>query len=678
MIYTPSMTAVVVFFLFVGFTVGLSFYLGRKATSSAGYFAAHGQIPWFINGVAFAGDYLSAASFLGICGMIAAYGYDGFLYSIGYLAGWIVALFVIAEPMKRLGKFTFADALDAKFNSPGIKAAAGISTLIVSVFYLIPQMVGAGVLIQPLLGFPHWVGVVLVGCVVITIVVTAGMVSTTWVQFLKGSLLVLFSTVLVTLVLQQGFHTDRNAFATIGPLQIDSHAGDDAAIDPQLLATAAGRTLYTTGAGETASSAWDTASDFIRFASDDDEGYDIFRIEHDADGVVLREAQAETVAADGSRFVGGLPLGAGAGERTLRPVGQLTRLPEEFAADKTNDQGGRGEEHTGPLGPIQFFDVLRRSEVTLWGNQTITHQDGAVTKVYYQKPTPGSQVLRPGEHPTFAGIRSGRWTDRINFLSLMLALFCGTASLPHILIRYYTVKDAAAARKSTIVGIASIGFFYVLTLYLGLGAMTSGTLDVTNSNMAAPLLARGISDLLFAIISAIAFTTVLGTVSGLILASSGAVAHDLLGGVMGIQFAEGNQVRVAKIAAVVVGAIAIVLGILFQNLNVSYLVGWAFSIAASANLPALVMLLFWRRTTAAGIIASVVVGMFSSLGWILLSADTFSKVYKIDPADSPIPFSQPGIVTIPLALLTLVIVSLMTQNSPPKMDSVAESGAKTA
>lgn len=688
MIYSASPIAVAVFVLFVVFTVGLSFYLGRKAQSSAGYFAAHGQIPWFINGVAFAGDYLSAASFLGICGMIAAYGYDGFLYSIGYLAGWIVALFVIAEPMKRLGKFTFADALDAKFNSPGIKAAAGISTLVVSVFYLIPQMVGAGVLIQPLLGFPHWVGVVLVGCVVITIVVTAGMLSTTWVQFLKGSLLVLFSTVLVVMVLQRGFHTDRDAFATIGPLAVGDVSGgntpdDDATIDPQEIAAAAQRNLYTADAGTSASTAWGKAVNYVRFASLDDDGYDVFRIERVAGGVILREGQAETIAANKSKFIGGLPIGTGPGERTLRPVGQLTRLPPEYAdeaveadedfADKTG-----GEQSTGPLGPIQFFDVLRRSEVTLWGSQPIAHDDGGKTTVYYQKPTAGSQVLRPGEHPTFAGIRSGRWTDRINFLSLMLALFCGTASLPHILIRYYTVKDAAAARKSTIVGIASIGFFYVLTLYLGLGAMTSGTLDVTDSNMAAPLLARGISDLLFAIISAIAFTTVLGTVSGLILASSGAVAHDLLGGVMGFRFSEDEQVRVAKIAAVVVGAIAIVLGIQFQDLNVSYLVGWAFSIAASANLPALVMLLFWRRTTAAGIISSVVVGMFSSLGWILFSADTFSKVYGIDPANSPIPFSQPGIVTIPLALLTLVIVSLMTDDSLPKTDPTNEIGVKTA
>src|SRR5215204_2958935 len=170
MIYEFSPLAVSVFCVFVAITLGLSFYLGRKAKSAAGYYAAHGEIPWFVNGVAFAGDYLSAASFLGICGMIAFYGYDGFLYSIGFLAGWVVALFVIAEPIKRLGKYTFADALDSKFNSRGIKLAAAISTLLVSLFYLIPQMVGAGALVRPLLGFPHWAGVLIVGVVVIVIV----------------------------------------------------------------------------------------------------------------------------------------------------------------------------------------------------------------------------------------------------------------------------------------------------------------------------------------------------------------------------------------------------------------------------------------------------------------------------------------------------------------------------
>src|SRR6267378_7014172 len=167
MVYSFSWSAFCVFIFFVGVVLELSFYLGRKAKSAKGYYAAHGEIHWFVNGIAFAGDYLSAASFLGICGMIAFFGYDGFLYSIGYLAGWIVALFVIAEPVKRLGKFTFADALDSRFQSRGIKFAAALSTLVVSIFYLIPQMVGAGVLVQPLLGFPHYVGVLLVGSVVV-------------------------------------------------------------------------------------------------------------------------------------------------------------------------------------------------------------------------------------------------------------------------------------------------------------------------------------------------------------------------------------------------------------------------------------------------------------------------------------------------------------------------------
>jgi len=571
-IYTPSLVAVAVFLLFVGITLGLSFYLGKQAKSSEGYFAAHGQIPWFVNGVAFAGDYLSAASFLGICGMIAFHGYDGFLYSIGYLAGWIVALFVVAEPMKRLGKFTFADALNSRFDSPGIKVAAGVSTLAVSVFYLIPQMVGAGVLVQPLLGLPHWAGVLIVGAVVIIIVVTAGMVSTTWVQFLKGSLLVVFSAVLTVMILQRGFEADPST----------------------------------------------------------------------------AEPQTVTETKDGQVLVNGLPLGVGPGQATLEPVGTISRLPD-------------GKTSTGPVGPLEFFSTLQKSEIVLWTSAKTTSEDGSVTTTYSPKPTPGSQVLLPGEHPKFKGIRSDRFLDKLNFLSLMLALFCGTASLPHILIRYYTVKDEAAARKSTIAGIGCIGFFYVLTLYMGLGAMTSGSMDVTNSNMAAPLLARSMSELLFAIISAIAFTTVLGTVSGLILASAGAVAHDLVGSFSGKTLTDHEQVRVAKIASVVVGAIAIVLGMLFEKLNVSYLVGWAFSVAASANLPSLVMLLFWKGVTKQGIIAAIVVGMTSSLVWILLSADTFSAVYGLPAENALVPFSQPGIVTIPLGFATLIAVSLLTQ-----------------
>jgi cation/acetate symporter len=273
----------------------------------------------------------------------------------------------------------------------------------------------------------------------------------------------------------------------------------------------------------------------------------------------------------------------------------------------------------------------------------------------------GADLLTPGGY--FKDIKAGTWKGKLNFLSLMLALFCGTAALPHILIRYYTVKDAASARKSTVVGIAAIGFFYILTLFLGLGAMTSGSLDPTDSNMSAPLLAKSFNPILFAIISAIAFTTVLGTVSGLIMAASGAVAHDIMGSFMNLEMDDHAKVRAGKIASVVVGVIAIGLGMAFKAFNVTFLVGWAFNIAASANLPALVMLLFWRGTTKQGITASITVGLLSSLAWIMLSGDAYANLYGKLASDAPMPFNQPGIVTIPLGFAVLIVVSMMTHST---------------
>ena len=387
------MTSLIVFLIFVGGVLGLSFYLGSKAKSQQGYFAAHGQIGWFVNGVAFAGDYLSAASFLGICGMIAFYGYDGFLYSIGYLAGWVVALFVIAEPIKRLGKYTFADALDSQFNSRAIKLSAAISTLIVSLFYLIPQMVGAGALIKPLLGLEHHWGVLIVGSVVTVIVVTAGMVSTTWVQFIKGSLLVIFCTMLSIAILARGFRITKTDVPT--------------------------------------TSITATASD-----------------QNPTGGHVIA----------------------------------IRNLPP-------------GQDSTGPLGPLAFLQRINDVTILNWKK---------TGDVYTPEVKEAQTLMLPGGSPTFKGIRSDKFTDRLDFISLMLALFAGTASLPHILIRYYTVKDAAAARKSTVVGIATIGFFYVLTLFLGLGAMTSGQLNPADTNMSAPLLAKTFGELPFSLISAIA------------------------------------------------------------------------------------------------------------------------------------------------------------------------------
>lgn len=651
MIYDRSTLAVLAFFTFVGVTMALSFYLGSRAKSSQGYFAAHGQIPWFVNGVAFAGDYLSAASFLGICGMIAFYGYDGFLYSIGFLAGWIVALFVIAEPMKRMGKFTFADALDSQFQSKGVKLAAGISTLAVSIFYLIPQMVGAGVLIQPLLNFPHWVGVLLVGATVIVIVVTAGMVSTTWVQFLKGSLLVVFSAILTMMILARGFTVeqggaDGHVLRTLGPVE---EQGMEAAI--------AGLPALNGASVLPIEKKWvdsNTKTQFVRTKDNSTGVVSVWSVEAAGPGrVILREAQTVTDTANHEQWVNGQLKGSRKGENELHPIGHVHKLPN-------------GQSETGPLGPFSFFSTLQESEVVLWKkSQEIKTDDGGKTRVYFQKLTKGSDVLRPGTHPKFAGIHSDKFTDKLDFLSLMLALFCGTASLPHILIRYYTVRDEASARKSTIVGIGAIGFFYVLTLYLGLGAMTSGSLDVTDSNMAAPLLAKSMNPWLFAIISAIAFTTVLGTVSGLILASAGAVAHDLMKNVLEFNLTDHDQVRVAKITSVVVGAVAIFLGILFQGMNVGFLVGWAFSIAASANLPSLVMILFWKGVTRQGVTAAVLVGMISSLGWILLSPDTMTNVYGVKLDYEIVPFSQPGIVTIPLGFVTLIVVSLLTRDRNP-------------
>lgn len=572
MIHETSPTAIAVFLTFVAITLGMSFYFARRTRTSAAFYAAGGGIHWFVNGVAFAGDYLSAASFLGICGMIAFFGYDGFLYSIGYLAGWIVALLVIAEPLKRLGKFTFADALDKQFGSRGIKLVAAISTLVVSVFYLIPQMVGAGVLIQPLLGLPHWAGVVIVGAVVVLIVATAGMASTTYVQFFKGMLLLVFSTILTVLILNRGLTVDDRPEAS------------------------ASHTMTTTK--------------------------------------------------DGRKLVDGKPQGRGAGETDLPGAGHVAALPNATKA-------------TGPLGPLEFLAAFKESVIVLW-KSTKTTDDRGVTTTFQSYQVTGADVLRPGNSPTFQGLKSNSPAARWNFVSLMLALFCGTASLPHILIRYYTVKDAAAARKSTVVGIGAIGGFYILTLFMGLGAMTGGSLDLTNSNMAAPLLAKSFGTWLFAFISAVAFTTVLGTVSGLIVAASGAVVHDLLSGTFRMHLSDTGKVRIGKLTAVGVGAIAVGLGIVFEKMNVNFLVGWAFSVAASANLPSLIMLLFWKGTTRQGIIASVLIGMLSSLAWILLSGDTYKDVYGLSPELSPVPFSQPGVVTIPLSFLVLIVVSVFT------------------
>ena len=627
---------VILFVFFVGLVLGLSFYFARQTRSASSYFAAGGTIHWAVNGIAFAGDYLSAASFLGICGMIAVAGYDGFLYSIGYLAGWIVALFVVAEPMKRLGKYTFTDALDAKFNSKGIQLAAAISTLIVSLFYLIPQMVGAGVLVTPLLGWPHAAGVVIVGLIVIIIVATAGMTSTTYVQFLKGALLVVFSTILTVFLLNRGLTTEPDQGGKVPFYQYRT-----------LDATFNGTALEISQPGFKFDRIIESGSvKFARIESENAVTYWKISTQAESNQATLHETQHQITRKDGSIIINGLPASK---ENQLRQVGNL-----EAIAGKTGE-----EAKTGALGPFSFLAKIADpgTRVRVWKDAKFTDGDDQV-RVFYSTVTTGNKIMRPGMKFKV----EGTLIQKIDFVSLMLALFLGTAALPHILIRYYTVPSPACARKSTIVAIATIGFFYILTLYMGLGAMSNSVVNPLDNNMSAPLLARSFGTFLFSIISAIAFATVLGTVSGLIVAGSGAVAHDILDRWAGKKMDEKQKVMAGKISAFCIGIIAIFLGIIFQGVNVSFLVGLAFAVAASANLPSILMLLFWKKTTAAGIVASIYTGIISSVGIIMLSPTMYS-MYGLDPASAPIPFSNPGLFSIPLSFLMLIVVSLATQPS---------------
>jgi len=633
--YVPSLWAILIFISIIIVVLYISYYFSKRARTSDGYFAAGGRIHWSINGIAFAGDYLSAASFLGICGMIAVAGYDGFLYSIGYLAGWIVALFVVAEPIKRLGKYTFTDAVDAKFNSKGIKLIAAISTLIVSLFYLIPQMVGAGTLIMPLLGLPYWSGVLIVGTIVIIIVATAGMASTTYVQFIKGALLLGFSLALVITVFSRGFSTAPDQGGNVPyhefkTIQIESLSNQN---------------LQLKDKDYTVAKQWEIKNNgkSLLFAElSKDNINTIWKANPDKN--ILEETIFITQFANGKKLYNGGTID----EEKFYQVGNLL------------DIEGKSPAKTGTLDPLSFFRVIKNSNVLLWSKQIIKDSDRTIT-VYYQSPTPGSEILKPGRIYKLDTLKGATTNTKLDFISLMIALFFGTAALPHILIRYYTVPSPISARKSTIVAIAAIGSFYVLTLFMGLSAMTGGVIDLTNDNMSAPLLAKSFGIILFSIISAIAFATVLGTVSGLIVASSGAVAHDIMDKYMGIKMSDRKKVRAGKIAAIGVGIIAMLLGLAFKNMNVSYLVGWAFSIAASANLPAIIMILFWKKTTAKGVIASISMGLISALTLILLSQKTFNEVYNIPNVTAPIQINNPAIFSIPISFIVLIVVSLLTQ-----------------
>lgn len=635
MIYGVSYIAIAFFLLIVLLVLGLSFYFARKTKSASNYYAAGGQIHWATNGIAFAGDYLSAASFLGICGMIAMVGFDGFLYAVGFLSGWIVALFLVAEPMKRLGKYTFTDALNANFKSRGITLAAAISTLVISIFYLIPQMVGAGALITPLLGLPHWAGVVIVGIIVIFIVATAGMTSTTYVQFIKGGLLIIFSTVLTIYIFNNGLN--------LKPSLDDSEFPEYILLNPQV---ENGKVISVEG--YTVQNQLEVKN--MPIVKLQKEGINRWFNLVEIEGIPkLMEMLSISENEYGVKLYNGEPK---ENEKFFQ-VGHLSKIIVD----------GKEVDKTGPIGPFKFLSTIENSEIVRFTELKFKENDLKIS-VFYQNFTSGKDFLLPGLKYKI-GKGSTFW-DKIDFISLMLALFLGTAALPHILIRYYTVPSQRDARKSTILAIGAIGTFYVLTLFMGLGAAVNGVFDVESSNMAAPLLARGFGIGIFSIISAIAFATILGTVSGLIIASSGAIAHDLIDNYMGKNQTDKQKVRAGKIAAFCVGILAIGLGISFKGMNVSFLVGWAFAVAASANLPAILFILFWKKTTAKGVIASIITGIVTALG-IILTSPTMWDRYGFDSADAIHRLENPAIISFTIAVLVIFFVSLATQKDNVKI-----------
>ncbi len=636
MIYGVSYTALLFFISFVGLVLGLSFYFGKKTKSASSYYAAGGNIHWSVNGIAFAGDYLSAASFLGICGMIAVSGFDGFLYAIGFLAGWVVALFLIAEPFKRLGKFTFTDALNSKFNSKAISLTASISTLIISIFYLIPQMVGAGDLVTPLLGLPHWVGVLLVGIIVIVIVASAGMTSTTYVQFLKGGLLIVLSVVLSFYILQNGF--------TLTPNHKNQPYHEFIELSPEVL----NNRVVAVEDWNVISQIESKGKEFVKLEKDGIVRW--FDLVKEDQEYTLKETLSITEDQNGVQLFNGEPQSNG----NFYQVGHLSKIVAN----------GKEVESTGPVGPMEYLSIIEKSDIVRFSNSKF-NEDGESVSLYYQTITSGQDFMLPGLKYKI-GKGSSIWS-KLDFISLMLALFLGTAALPHILIRYYTVKSPRDARKSTILAIAAIGTFYVLTLYMGLGAAVNGVLDVESSNMAAPLLARAFGVVLFSMISAVAFATVLGTVAGLIVASSGAIAHDFMDIYLNKNLSDRKKVKAGKIAAFAVGIFAIGLGMAFKGMNVSFLVGWAFAIAASANLPAILFLLFWKKTSSKGIASSIVVGIVSSLA-IILTSPTMWDRYGLDPANSIHQLENPALISFPLAVLTIYVVSLLYPKNNGKLN----------
>jgi len=497
-------TAIAMFVGFVVLTLIITAWAAKRTRSTKDFYSAGGKITGFQNGVAIAGDYMSAASFLGISALVYAWGYDGLIYSIGFLVGWPIIMFLMAEPLRNLGKFTFADVVSYRLSATPMRAMAATGTLVTVAFYLIAQMVGAGQLIELLFGLPYAYAVVIVGVLMILYVTFGGMIATTWVQIIKAGLLLAGATLMSVLVLAT-FNFDVNA----------------------LLAKA---------------------------------------IEvHPKHGAIM---------------------------------------------------------------------------------------------------LPGPQVANP-----------------ISAISLGTALMFGTAGLPHILMRFFTVKDAKEARKSVFWATTLIGYFYILTFIIGFGAIVLVStnpqfLDASKQllgggNMAAVHLANAVGgNLMLGFISAVAFATILAVVSGLTLSGASAVSHDIYASVIRKgKVSDGSEIFVSKVTTVILGVVAIVLGIVFEKVNVAFMVGLAFAVAASANFPVLLLSMLWRGLTTWGAFIGGFVGLISAVALTVLSPGIWTAVLGL--SNAPFPYTSPAIFTMPLSFLVCFVVSKLDNSRTAQRERLA-------
>jgi cation/acetate symporter len=484
---SPTLSAVAFFLLIVALTLAVTYWASRRTRSTREFYAAGRSVSPLQNGLALAGDYMSAASFLGIAGLVALKGYDGMIYATGWLVGWPALIFLVAEPLRNLGKFTFADVVAFRLRQVPVRIASALGGILTLLFYVLAQMVGAGNLIKLMFGLPYEWAVAGVGVVMLAYVLFGGMIATTWVQIIKAVLLLFGVTVLTALVLSQ-FHFSPQA-------------------------------LY-----------------------------------------------------------------------------------------------------------------------------------AAVAERY------GQVALEPG----------GLVTDPIDAISLGLALMLGLLGLPHILMRFYTVPDARAARSSVLYATGFVGYFYLIIPIVGFGASALVGRDLikgidAGGNMAAPLVAELLGGTAFlGFIAAVGFATILAVVAGLTLAGASALSHDIFThAVRAGAASEHEQIRVARVATIGFGLLAVLLGILFKGQNVAFMVGLAFAVAASANFPPLLLSIVWRRFNTAGAVAAIVVGAVLSVVLIVLSPTVWVDLLH-KPA-ALFPLRNPAIVSMPASFLCAIVASLLTR-----------------